>query len=61
MKIIKIIETDHLNLDLIQPMWEKLNEHHPRQESDFKDHYENFSFQERKESLLKKSEANHDL
>ncbi|HHT18255.1 MAG: hypothetical protein ACOX08_06970 [Methanobacterium sp.] len=61
MKIIKIIETDHLNLDLIQPMWEKLNEHHQRQESDFKDHDENFTFQERKKSLLKKTEANHDL
>lgn len=55
MFFVKFTETDHLDLDLIQPMWEKLNEHHRRQKSDFKEHYENFTFQERKKTLLKKS------
>jgi diamine N-acetyltransferase len=55
MKNIKFRESDHVNLDLIQPLWEKLNEHHLRQDSDFRDHYENFTFPERKEALLKKS------
>lgn len=55
MKSVKFIETNHLNLDLIQPLWEKLNEHHRMQESDFKRHYENFTFQERKDVLLKKA------
>ncbi|AUB55425.1 GNAT family N-acetyltransferase [Methanobacterium subterraneum] len=55
MSIVKFIETNQLNLDLIQPLWEKLNEHHRRQKSDFKDHYANFTFQERKKVLLNKA------
>lgn len=55
MKSVKFIETNHLNLDLVQPLWEKLNDHHQMQESNFKKHYENFTFQERKEVLLKKA------
>lgn len=43
------------NLDLIQPLWEKLNRHHLNQKSDFQEHYANFTFQERKEALLKKT------
>jgi ribosomal protein S18 acetylase RimI-like enzyme len=42
-------------LDLIQPLWEKLNDHHKNQTSDFKEHYKNFTFQERKEVLLNKA------
>ena len=55
MIIVKYMETNHLSLNLIQPLWEKLNEHHRRQKSHFKDHYENFSFQERKKALLNKA------
>ncbi len=55
MENINFIETDHLNLDLIQPLWEKLNEHHLRQNSDFREHYKTFMFQERKEDLMKKA------
>lgn len=55
MKSVKFIETNHLNLDSVQPLWEKLNDHHQMQESSFKRHYENFTFQERKEVLLKKA------
>lgn len=49
------IDTGSESLDLIQPLWEKLNEHHLNQKSDFQEHYANFTFQERKEMLLKKS------
>ncbi len=52
---IKFIETNHLDLDLIQPLWEKLIEYHQRQKSDFEDHYENITFQKRKEVLLSKA------
>jgi ribosomal protein S18 acetylase RimI-like enzyme len=43
------------NLDLIQGLWEKLNQHHGSKESCFQDHYENFTFTERKEVLLRKA------
>ncbi|HMK54057.1 MAG TPA: GNAT family N-acetyltransferase [Methanobacteriaceae archaeon] len=49
------IETGAEDLDLIQPLWEKLNEHHQNKKSDFQDHYENFTFQERKEALIEKA------
>jgi ribosomal protein S18 acetylase RimI-like enzyme len=49
------IDTGSETLDLTQPLWEKLNEHHLNQKSDFKEHYSNFTFQERKEVLLRKS------
>ena len=51
------IETGSFDLDLIQPLWEKLNDHHRKQKSDFQEHYENFTFSERAEVLLKKSNA----
>lgn len=50
-------KTGKEGLDLIQPLWEKLNKHHLNQKSDFKEHYENFTFQERKEVLLNKALA----
>ncbi|AXV37519.1 MAG: GNAT family N-acetyltransferase [Methanobacterium sp. BRmetb2] len=49
------IDTGSETLDLIQPLWEKLNEHHLNQKSDFNEHYANFTFQDRKEVLLRKS------
>ncbi|MBI4813781.1 MAG: GNAT family N-acetyltransferase [Methanobacterium sp.] len=52
---IVFIETNALDLDLIQPLWEKLNDHHRKQKSDFQEHYVNFTFPERAEALLKKS------
>ncbi|MBI5459415.1 N-acetyltransferase [Methanobacterium sp.] len=52
---IVFIETGAFDLDLIQQLWEKLNDHHRKQKSDFKEHYENFTFPERAEALLKKS------
>ena len=52
-----LIETSRRDLKLIKSLWEKLNDHHRKQKSDFKDHYENFTFSERAEVLLKKSNA----
>lgn len=49
-----IIETNALSLDLIQPLWEKLNQH-IMEKSCFRDHYANFTFSQRTEFLLKKS------
>jgi diamine N-acetyltransferase len=49
------IETDAEGLDLIQPLWGKLNQHHGKKKSEFQEHYQNFTFQERKEALLKKA------
>lgn len=49
---LNFIETGAEGLDLIQPLWEKLNKYHLNQESDFKEHYKNFTFQERTEVLL---------
>lgn len=55
MEDIIFIEADARGLNLIQLLWEKLNQHHLQQKSDFKEHYENFTFPERCETLLKKS------
>nr|WP_319373830.1 GNAT family N-acetyltransferase [uncultured Methanobacterium sp.] len=55
MEDIIFIEADARGLDLIQPLWEKLNQYHRQQKSDFQEHYENFTFPERSETLLKKS------
>lgn len=55
MEDIIFIEADARDLDLIQPLWEKLNQHHRQQKSDFQEHYEKFTFSERSKTLLKKS------
>jgi diamine N-acetyltransferase len=55
MEDIIFIEADARDLNLIQPLWEKLNQHHRHQKSDFQEHYENFTFPERSKTLLKKS------
>jgi hypothetical protein len=39
------------DIDLIRPMWEKLNEIHYRQSPYFADEYKAFSFEKRKEKL----------
>jgi len=55
MEDIIFIEADARDLNLIQPLWEKLNQYHLQQKSNFKEHYENFTFPERSKTLLKKS------
>ena len=52
---LKFNEAGKEGLDLIQPLWEKLNDHHLNQASDFKEHYKKFTFHERKEVLLNKT------
>jgi diamine N-acetyltransferase len=52
---LKFNETGKEGIDLIQPLWEKLNKYHLNQKSDFKDHYALFTFTERKEVLLNKA------
>ncbi|SCG86695.1 GNAT family N-acetyltransferase [Methanobacterium congolense] len=52
---ISYIEGNEKDLDLIQPLWEKLRQHHQKKSEHFQNHYQNFDFQERKEDLLKKS------
>jgi GNAT superfamily N-acetyltransferase len=35
-------------IDLIRPLWEQLNEHHPMKASRFRTHYERMTFEERR-------------
>jgi L-amino acid N-acyltransferase YncA len=42
-------------LDLIQPLWEKLNQHHYENSVHFKNRYKSFTWNERKEKLIAKS------
>ena len=39
---------------LIKPLWEQLNEHHLVRSPDFRQHYEQMTFESRKADLLKK-------
>jgi len=47
---------DETNLDEIQELWEELNQLHLEKSPYFKQHYMSFSFQSRKESLIKCAE-----
>ncbi|KJS68338.1 MAG: hypothetical protein JL50_05470 [Peptococcaceae bacterium BICA1-7] len=51
------IEGNEELLDLLKPMWEKLNLIHKSRSLYFKDRYEKLIFAERKSILLKKAEA----
>jgi ribosomal protein S18 acetylase RimI-like enzyme len=42
------------SIDLIRPLWEQLNEHHLVRSRDFRGHYEQMTFEARKNDLLKK-------
>lgn len=42
-------------IDLIQPLWEKLNLHHLEKSPYFKDRYKSFTWNERKQMLISKS------
>jgi ribosomal protein S18 acetylase RimI-like enzyme len=44
---------DERILDKIQELWEELNQLHLEKSLDFKQHYKDFTFQSRKESLIK--------
>lgn len=58
MESIFIIEGNQEVLDRVKPLWEKLNEHHKSNATYFVKRYEEFTFDKRKESLLKKIKYN---
>ena len=52
------IETISINdINLIKPLWEKLNHLHKQKSKYFSKYYSQFSFQERKEKLIKSSDT----
>jgi diamine N-acetyltransferase len=46
---------DQALLDQIKLLWEELNEHHCQHSPNFKEHYNQMTFEKRKSDLLKKS------
>jgi|AGTN01.2.fsa_nt_gi hypothetical protein len=52
---VKYVELGPESIDLIQPLWEGLNEHHLVRSSNFRGHYEQMTFEARKKDLLKRS------
>lgn len=53
---ISYIELNKDEIDMIKPLWEKLRDHHRKLSAHFPERYDEFSFDERKKELLKKSE-----
>ena len=53
---ISYIELNKDQIDIIEPLWKKLRAHHRELSPYFPKKYIEFTFQERKEELLKKSE-----
>ncbi|HUL62355.1 MAG TPA: GNAT family N-acetyltransferase [Methanocella sp.] len=51
---ISYIEAGSEQLDLIRALWEQLNEHHLVRSPNFREHYEQMTFEARKKDLLKK-------
>lgn len=50
-----LVEKDIIEIELIKPLWEKLNSTHFNSSVYFKSKYEKFTFDRRMESILKKS------
>ncbi|MEL7670875.1 GNAT family N-acetyltransferase [Methanobacterium sp.] len=53
---ISYMELDEDRIDLIKALWEKLRDHHRDLSPYFPERYAEFTFQERREDLLEKSE-----
>ncbi|MCZ3365907.1 MULTISPECIES: GNAT family N-acetyltransferase [Methanobacterium] len=53
---ISYVELEKDSINLIKPLWERLRDHHRELSPYFPERYVEFTFQERKEDLLKKSE-----
>ena len=51
-----IVEKDISEIDLIKPLWEQLNTLHNDKSVFFKSEYENFTFENRLESIYKKAQ-----
>ncbi len=56
---IKYSETDHQSLDLIEPLWKKLNDDHAARSPHFSEQFAKRTFEKRKIDLLQKSELGH--
>lgn len=54
MENISFITTNGSEIDRIKELWEGLNNHHFRKSINFKERYKNFTFEKRKEILIKK-------
>ena len=50
--VIEVLEKEQI--DTIKPLWETLNKHHEAQSVHFKQRFQHFSFETRKEALLSK-------
>lgn len=55
MATIVYTETDHKSIDVIEPLWARLNEHHRVLSPNFSSHYEKFTFEQRRKELLEKA------
>ena len=55
---VTFIELGPESLELIRPLWEKLNDHHLVRSPNFRQHYEQMTFDIRKADLLKKERLN---
>jgi diamine N-acetyltransferase len=54
---VKFIHGDEALLDQIRVLWEALNSHHLSSSTNFKQHYQDMTFEKRKSDLLKKAIA----
>ena len=54
MKKIEYIEKDKTDLDLVGPLWEKLNTHHKVRSLNFAEHFDKMTWDKRKSELLDK-------
>lgn len=54
----KIIQIEKENLNLIKPLWEKLNQIHLKDSKYFKDHFKTFTFEKRIEKFAQIEEQN---
>jgi ribosomal protein S18 acetylase RimI-like enzyme len=52
---INYIEVDEQEIDIIKPLWEKLRDYHSELSLYFAERYNEFTFEDRKKELLKKS------
>jgi diamine N-acetyltransferase len=54
---VKFLHGDEALLDQIRVLWEALNSHHLELSTNFKQHYQDMTFEKRKADLLKKTAA----
>jgi diamine N-acetyltransferase len=52
---IEYLEKDQSSLDIIEPLWEKLREHHRVHSVHFKDHFSRIKWETRRKEILEKT------